>query len=148
MSLPPPGSMAPPPGDFFHNPDQQFYPPPYHQEDSWGKNVHLSNKSYEAVCNCIYNLGNKSGWAPSDIKELTPGILGPMGPPPLMGMPPGMGPGMGPPPGMPPHPQIIGVPPTGPPPSYPPSHMHMHHREMDMRDRDLSLHRDDGDVSL
>ncbi|XP_077294877.1 factor interacting with poly(A) polymerase 1 [Arctopsyche grandis] len=123
MSLPPPGAMAPPPGDFFHNSDQQFYPPPYHQEDSWG---------------------NKTGWAPSDIKELTPGIMGPMGPPPLMGMP-GMGPGMGPPPGMPPHPQIIGVPPTGPPPSYAPSHMHMHHREMDMRDRDLSLHRDDLD---
>ncbi|VVC90714.1 unnamed protein product, partial [Leptidea sinapis] len=78
-----PGHMRDGPPEYFP-PHADYYQPPHvpYQEPSWGP-------------------PEQSGWAPTEIKELTPGPMGPppMGPP--MGMPPMMGP---------PH---MGAPPTG-----------------------------------
>lgn len=142
MTLPPPSTMVPPPADFFHgSADQSFYPPPYHQNDSWGMRLlFFKDKSSFRSLSCVLG-SSKGGWTPSDIKELTPAPIGGMS---SMGLPP-LGPNMGPPPNIS-IPSVL----NGPPPNYGPPHMHMHHREMDMRDRDMS-HRDrdkDIDVSL
>ena len=77
-----------------------------------------------------------SGWAPSEIKELTPG---PMGPP--VGPPMGMGQPLGPPHIAPPH--MMSAPPyVSPYRPHPPPHMHERDRD---RDRDRVRERDDRD---
>ncbi|KAJ0181369.1 hypothetical protein K1T71_003454 [Dendrolimus kikuchii] len=108
----PPEYFAPPPADHYYPPHQH---PPY--EEHWGH-------------------PEQSGWAPSEIKELTPG---PMGPPPMV---PPMGPaGMpvgAPPPLMPPAHMMTAPPFTSP---YRPHPVHIHERDRD-RDRERERERD------
>ncbi|CAK1548659.1 unnamed protein product [Leptosia nina] len=85
----------------------------------------------------VWGAPEQTGWAPSEIKELTPGPM----PPPSMGPPLGVAP-----PSVPPHmtapPHSIGAPYSPYRPHPPP--MHVHERERD-RDRDRIREREDRD---
>ncbi|XP_075981552.1 factor interacting with poly(A) polymerase 1 [Anticarsia gemmatalis] len=105
--------------DFFGPPpSEHYYPPPPHApyEEPWGH-------------------PEPNNWAPSEIKELTPGPMGPpsLGPP-LLGAP------LAPPHLAPPH--LLTAPPFAPPyRPHPPHHLHERERDRD-RDRDRERDRD------
>ena len=66
----------------------------------------------------------QTGWTPTEIKELTPGPMGP----PAMGPPIGMTPPLGPPHSLPPS-HVMGTPPFAPPfRSHLPPHAHERER--------------------
>ncbi|KAM3960145.1 uncharacterized protein ACR2FA_005774 [Aphomia sociella] len=114
----------PPPEYFGAPPPEHYYPPPPHApyEEPWGH-------------------PDQGGWAPTEIKELTPGPMGP----PAMGPPMGMTPPLGAP-HLPPSPHMMGAPPFAPPYRHMPPHPHERDRDRDReRDRDRTRERDDRD---
>ncbi|CAH2099586.1 unnamed protein product [Euphydryas editha] len=123
------GRDAPPPADYFSAPPpDHYYPPHAPYEEPWAH-------------------PDQSGWAPTEIKELTPGPMGP----PAMGPPMGMTPPLVPPHNMPPS-HVLGAPFAPQYRSHLPPHMHERDRDRERerdrdrdRDRDRLRERDDRD---
>ncbi|KAI8430211.1 hypothetical protein MSG28_000559 [Choristoneura fumiferana] len=118
-------AREPAPPEYFGAPPDHYFPPHAPYDEPWGH-------------------PEQSGWAPSDIKELTPGPMGPpnMGPPPGMGPPSHMSPGA---------PHLMPAPPFAAPyrphPPHPPHPLERARDDRDRRDRDRDR-RDDVNFSL